>query len=222
MKAFAEILPPAVVDLCAALQQGNASRLGGGAALAGFYLGHRFSDDLDLFFADREEMRTLLLTLADRLEGHVDQHRVVQDAGSFVRVATTTGNARLKLDLVFDPQAPLTPPIRSEEGIRIESFRDLFANKITCLLSRAEPRDLVDCFFIEQQPLRLEDYLADALTKDAGIDPATLAWLLRDASVRPLPRMRVPLDGVQLTAYRDELAERLRRLAVPPEDVAPT
>lgn len=55
MRAISEIVPDTVVALCAALQSDNAARLGGGAALAGFYLGHRYSDDVDLFFQDRAE-----------------------------------------------------------------------------------------------------------------------------------------------------------------------
>jgi predicted nucleotidyltransferase component of viral defense system len=33
------------------------------------------------------------------------------------------------------------------EGITVDSLADLSANKVTCLLSRAEPRDLVDLCF---------------------------------------------------------------------------
>jgi len=42
-----------------------------------------------------------------------------------------------------------------------------------------------------------------------------LAWLLGQFPVDPLPRMLVPLDRNELLAFRDSLADRLRRVASP-------
>jgi hypothetical protein len=42
-----------------------------------------------------------------------------------------------------------------------------------------------------------------------------LAWLLRDFPTSPLPRMLVPLTEQELVGYRDDLADRFRRLALP-------
>ena len=60
-----------------------------------------------------------------------------------------------------------------------------------------------------------EQDLPLALRKDAGIDPTILAWLLGEFPVTPLPVMLVPLAAGQLRAFRDDLRERLRRLATP-------
>jgi hypothetical protein len=60
-----------------------------------------------------------------------------------------------------------------------------------------------------------EHDMALALRKDAGVDPATYAWLLRDFPVEPLPQMLLPLSADELRVYRDDLAARFRRLAVP-------
>jgi len=62
-----------------------------------------------------------------------------------------------------------------------------------------------------------ENDLPLALQKDAGIDPAVLAWLLAEFPIAPLPDMLVELSSEQLTAYRDELSERMRRQANPTE-----
>jgi hypothetical protein len=111
------------------------------------------------------------------------------------------------------PEPVLEPP--PVEGVVVESFADLRAAKLTCLLSRAEPRDLVDVLFLERAGLSPEADLPLALRKDAGVDPGVLAWLLRDFPTSPLPRMLVPLTGQEVVRYRDELAERFRRLALP-------
>lgn len=113
-------------------------------------------------------------------------------------------------DLVRDLEAP--PPL--VEGVLVESFADLRASKLTCLLSRSEPRDLVDLLFLDRAGHAPERDLAPALRKDAGIDPGALAWLLRDFPLSPLPRLE-PLTEGHLGAFRDQLAERFRRIAVP-------
>ena len=99
------------------------------------------------------------------------------------------------------------------ERVVVESLIDLRASKITCLLSRVEPRDLVDLLFLERSGFSVEKDLELALRKDSGIDPGVLAWLMRDFATEPLPAMLQPLSVHELRAFRDDLAERLRRVA---------
>jgi hypothetical protein len=95
----------------------------------------------------------------------------------------------------------------------ILSLKDLRASKLTCLLSRSEPRDLVDVLFLERADFLAEADLELALQKDAGVDPAVMGWLLDQFPVAPLPVMLSPLTSPELKDYRDELSERLRRFA---------
>ena len=46
------------------------------------------------------------------------------------------------------------------------------------------------------------------------MDPGVLAWLLRDFPLQPVPVMLEALSGEELRAYRDSLAERMKRVAV--------
>lgn len=82
----------------------------------------------------------------------------------------------------------------------VESLPDLRANKLTCLLSRTEPRDLVDLCFLDRAGFPTEDDLAIALMKDGGIDPAILAHRLRDFPTAPLPQMLTPYSVAELAA----------------------
>ena len=50
-----------------------------------------------------------------------------------------------------------------------------------------------------------------------ALRPARLAWLLGRFPVRPLPLMLVPLGEGELEAFRADLQERLRLVAVPAE-----
>jgi hypothetical protein len=188
--------------------------LAGGAALAGAYLAHRLSDDLDLFCHDATEHRALVSILPEvgrEVGAHV---QIVRDSASHVRATATFGARHFEVDLVHEALPDLEPPPEPIESIVVESLTDLRASKLTCLLSRSEPRDLVDIYFLEKSGFRPEAYLALALEKDAGIDPGVLAWLLGSFPVEPLPRMLLPMDVETLRAYRDALRDRMRAIAV--------
>ena len=80
--------------------------LTGGAALAGFHLGHRATDDLDLFTSEArafERGRFVLAELAQELGAAL---QVRQDAPGFKRLVLTRGVDALVIDLVKDSGAP--------------------------------------------------------------------------------------------------------------------
>jgi hypothetical protein len=158
-------------------------------------------------------MRSLVSQLPDVARESGSTLRIDRDAGVHVRALLASADGSLEVDVVYEALSDLAQP-ESLEGIAIESFADLRAAKLTCLLSRSEPRDLVDVMFLERAGFRPEDDLALALRKDAGIDPGVLAWLLRSFPLEPLPIMLAPLDASELRAYRDALSARFRALAV--------
>jgi hypothetical protein len=207
------VVPAQVLDLLARSQEIAASRVAGGAALSGVHLAHRLSRDVDVFFDDKQQIRELLPQLGELAAEQGGTFRAVRDGGAFVRGVLQLPAATLDLDLVYDPSRPLAPR-DVVQGVVIDSLADLRANKLTCLLSRSEPRDLVDVFFLEKASYLPEDDLEPALQKDGGMDPGILAHLLAAFPVAPLPQMLVPLASEELSAYRDELAERFRRRAV--------
>jgi hypothetical protein len=190
--------------------------LGGGAALAGLHLRHRLSADVDLFVHEREPHRDLVRALPSIGADTQTPVTILRDAGSLVRARVQCSGDPVELDVVFDPVPDVESAPPAVEGIIVESLADLRANKLTCLLSRSEPRDLVDLMFLDRAGYPPEADLPLALRKDAGIDPGVLAWLLGQFPVEPLPIMLVPLDPAELRAFRDNLRERFRRLAVPP------
>ena len=140
---------------------------------------------------------------------------LLRDVGNLVRAQLEARDGgRVEVDVVHEPIADITAPPPPLEGVVIESLPDLRANKLTCILSRSEPRDLVDLYFLDQAGFPPERDLEIALRKDAGIDPGVLAWILARFPIRPLPAMLEPLTPEQLEKFRDALAERLRSGAV--------
>lgn len=201
------VVPEAALAFIRRCQDVVPCHLTGGAALSGAHLSHRLSHDIDLACHHRNDVRSLVAALGDLSS----TARIVLDSGAFVRADLGTGTT---LDLTYEG-TPDLEPADSIEGVQVESLPDLRASKLTCILSRSEPRDLVDLLFLERQGYLPEADLHLALLKDAGMDPGILAWLLTTFPVEPLPPMLQPLTASELQAYRDDLSERLRRLAVP-------
>jgi predicted nucleotidyltransferase component of viral defense system len=207
------VIPDVLVDLVRTVQGREPCHLAGGMALAGAHLAHRLSADVDLFVHDAAGHRRACRHLQDAVAAATGTLTVVQDSGAFWRARIVVGTVTSEFDLVHETVPDLEDPPPPIDGVVVESLADLRAAKLTCLLSRSEPRDLVDVLFLERAGFRPEDDLELALRKDAGIDPAVLAWLLASFPIEPLPRMLVPFTVDELRTYRDDLAERFRRLA---------
>jgi predicted nucleotidyltransferase component of viral defense system len=193
----------------------HAFRLTGGAALGGFYLFHRRTEDLDLFAAPPTsigEGERALRAAASELGVALE---IKQDAPDFKRFVVAGGGRRTVVDMVIDRVPRLDPDV-VVEGIHLESEREILGNKVCTLLSRMEPRDLVDLRALLARGYTLEDGLGFARRKDGGADPATLAWVLstwRIPASAPIP------DGTTLAgleSWKAELVDQLTRLAVPP------
>jgi hypothetical protein len=209
------VVPDFALELVRACQTIVPCHLAGGAALAGAYLGHRMTGDIDVFVHDREDMRALVAQLPAVAKDTGTGIALVRDAGYLVRARIEARDGRsLDLDLVYEPIADIEAPPAPIEGIVVESLTDLRAGKLTCVLSRSEPRDLVDLYFLDQEGFPPVRDLEIALRKDSGIDPGVLAWLVAQFPTRPLPRMLKPLTAEELERFRDVLAEALRRTAL--------
>ncbi len=205
------VVPDFCVRFIRACQERVPCHLGGGAALAGAYLGHRMTGDIDLFVHDAEDMRSLVGLLPGAAREAGISVTLLRDAGHLVRAQLEDGAGnKVDVDVVHEPVADIAAPPPPIEGVVIESLTDLRANKLTCILSRSEPRDLVDLYFLDRAGFPPERDLDLALRKDAGVDPGILAWLLGRFPIHPLPLMLEPITPEELEAFRDALAERLR------------
>jgi hypothetical protein len=208
------VVPEDVAKILRACQARVPNRLGGGAALSGAFLGHRMSNDVDLVCRHADDVRALVRELPEIARETSTRIEIVRDAGTFIRATVVTPLRSLELDAVYEG----TPPIEQGAtlgGVALESFVDLRASKLTCVLSRSEPRDLVDLLFLDRAGFPPEEDVVLALHKDAGVDPGVLAWLLGQFPIAPLPLMLVPITRDEVAAFRDSLRERFRKLAVP-------
>jgi len=194
--------------------------LTGGAALAGVYLGHRTTRDLDLFWRSRpalgdapSEAQTLLR--ADDLDVVV-----LRTTPTFGQLRVSDGDDVCIVDLVAEPSAPIEPPVQAKMGdaeIAVDSIHEILAAKLTALLGRTELRDLIDVQALLGAGADLLAALRDAPKKDAGFSVLTLAWVLRSFEVRPLARALGWSDeaAAGADAFRQHLIDRLTQIARP-------
>lgn len=210
----ASLLSPLQAEILAAFFAREARFfLSGGAALAGFHLGHRPTYDLDLFTPS-----------ADLLDaGEATLRAVAAEVGATIRNVQTEpgirrrlferGSDRVLVDLVHDPVVQGYPEKARFGDVRVDPPEEILANKLCALLSRSEIRDLVDVRALEQAGFALDAALALAIRKDAGLTPATLAWVLSEIQIGDDARIPGGVTPTALRAFLDDLVARLTRLA---------
>jgi hypothetical protein len=100
-------------------------------------------------------------------------------------------------------------------GITVDPAEEILANKLCTLLSRIEPRDLVDVARLEEAGHSPIAALELAKRKDGGMSASQLAWVL---STFPIPNDETSLHGMsrqELERFRDSLVARLTAAAYP-------
>lgn len=112
-----------------------------------FYLHHRRSYDLDLFTPEEvspKEIQNLVLRVTQEIGAETEQLRTAPD---FHRFLITRNDEREILDIVTDRAPQLDPDKKIIDGIRVDTAREMLANKLTTLLSHP---------FLQRQTLRFK------------------------------------------------------------------
>ena len=188
--------------------------LTGGAALVGFYLGHRETNDLDLFTLENEiENGFAIVRDAARSLGATVE--AIQTAPDFRRLLVTRGEEAVVVDLVREYVFQINREKGEINGIRIDSPEEILANKLCALLSRSEIRDVVDVRELEKAGFSLENALPVAAKKDTGLTPAQLAWVLNQIKFGDDVQPPIGISVIELRDYLSDLIDRLKQLAFP-------
>lgn len=131
----------------------------GGTVLAFFYLHHRKSKNLD-FFSDSpinyDEIIKFIRTLKKELKLKELREKKIFDRWEFI----LKNKEELRLEFVYY-EHPKLKPRKKWEGVFIDSFEDIAANKVMAFFDRNDPKDLVDLYFL----LTKGDYKINRLLK---------------------------------------------------------
>lgn len=210
-------LQAAVLQHFFATETGQKFYLTGGTALAAFHLHHRKSVDLDLFTLDDLALREadiLVPSLAAAVGCRLDAIRRTEHYREIFFVPDA--EEPLKIDLVRDFGPQYGERLHFGQVI-VDSIENIGANKLTAILSRTEPKDFVDLYFILKAGYDFDDLFVKAHAKDLGMHPFYLAGSLRQVrNFRRLPAVIPPLPLFELQQFILSLADELLDRATPP------
>ncbi len=197
-----EAVLPGTLDLLIRLMRTPACanfRLAGGTALA-LQIGHRLSDDLDLFCPDS-----------------FDPHELFRELG--LHDATVTGTARdtlrmqvgdIKVEMFRYAYALVSGPLEVD-GVRMFAIPDLAAMKLSAIANRGARKDFIDVAFILREH-DLDELLAWYRVKFVGYDVFPVLRSLvyfADAEDEPEPQM---LRETSWAAIKRSIREALAQL----------
>lgn len=200
--------------------EGGAQRgyfLTGGTALGEFYFQHRRSDDLDLFNRSPRDLAEDATAFLAALETHGLMTSSERFDRAFARFYV--GEERMKVDLAHDVKAQMAP-VRDFAGIQVDSLEDIAVNKV-CALSRHEPKDYTDLYFILTETSWTLEYLLerarlkDRLFEDARGHLQFASDLLWTGSLTLPQLMLKPLDEHAEKALFTAEAEKIIRRYAP-------
>jgi len=183
--------------------------LTGGTALSAYYLRHRISEDLD-FFVFKEPDKLFLHAFADQLKNALKasafRFERLYDRNQFF---FQLGDGELKIEFTKYPFRQLEQPIM-HNGIRVDSLRDISANKMMAMLDRFDPKDFVDLYFLLRK-FQLKDIRKDVEKKfEMGTDNIFLGGeLMKARRIEALPKMLKPLILKDLKTFFAEQAKQL-------------
>ena len=139
----------------------------------------------------------------------------LRTSSDFRRFLLTRGSESLVVDLVRDRSPQIDEEKPEIHGIRVDSTREIMANKLCTLLSRAELRDLVDVRALDRKGLSIEEHLPLAAKKDAGLTAAQLAWVLSQIEIGDDATPPGGVSATELQSFVKSLIRRLTAMAYP-------
>lgn len=187
--------------------------LTGGTALAGFYLNHRVSDDLDFFTDNKEfpvfQVEAIAEEIRKLIKANDFQYNKVYDRRIFF---FNKNNEEFKVEFSYYPFERLNISAEKVGNLNIDSLEDIGANKVMALIDRIDAKDFVDIFFLlKERKFSLEELLELTNKKfHFNFDPITLgSEFAKIKAITEIPRMIKPLALKELKLFFAELAKEL-------------
>lgn len=184
----ARVLPPPLhLALTHVFAQGiEGVMLVGGTALAGYYAGHRRSDDLDLFTGSALAQRAAVLSvksLRDRGCSLADERSSAQFHHATCRLDGLDFTAQVVLDSNL---FIVGSGILADDGVVVADLETLLKMKASTLVSRAGEKDLYDLawFFEQERRLDVPTLIRFGQQVDAGMNAEALLISLVGTQVR--------------------------------------
>lgn len=149
--------------------------LTGGTALSRCYLNHRYSDDLDFFVNNEPLFLTRVTSIIASLQKEF-AIEVLMKSESYVSLRV---NTILKVDFVNDVSFRFGELTNTLIYSQVDNLENILSNKLSALISRDEPKDVVDIWMIVKK-IRPDwkKIFSDVGSKAVGIFPLDVAQRL--------------------------------------------
>ncbi|HLF86392.1 MAG TPA: nucleotidyl transferase AbiEii/AbiGii toxin family protein [Nitrospiria bacterium] len=186
--------------------------LTGGTALSRGYYNHRYSDDLDYFVNDHPDFLRMAERQINKLGAAFEDLTVVARDTNFIRLFVSP--ERLKIEMINDVPSHVGSLVKDSILGIIDSKENILANKLTALIDRTLPKDIVDTYFLLKDGLDIKRALIDAESKAAGIAPLLVAKILFDFDYSTLDtviKWVEPVDSLTISRFLTAISEKIVR-----------
>jgi predicted nucleotidyltransferase component of viral defense system len=181
-------LPGPLLKAIEAMFQSNpdGSCLVGGTALAGFYAGHRRSDDIDLFTKDEFAQRATvsaaraLVDIGAKISGQRESRQ------HFHCLAELEGH-RFTVDVVLDSHFHTLPKMQTRVGnLHVANLDGLLAMKLATLVSRCSEKDLYDLIWLFEKYRKphFSEFVSLGQTIDTSVSEESILISLSGTQLR--------------------------------------
>ncbi len=189
----------------------NAFYLTGGTALAGFYLHHRYSEDLDFFSEQQIDLMSLNAFFRQiKAELHIRKVDFQQSYNRNLYFLHFDGFV-LKTEFTFFP-FPRIELGKNESGVAVDSLRDIAVNKLFTIYQRSLARDYIDLYcIIRRMGWTIESLVKMAKAKfDFHIDAMQLGTqFVKATQAADYPRM---IETLAPEAWKTFFVEQAKKL----------
>lgn len=186
--------------------------LTGGTALAGFYLRHRYSEDLDFFSMNEVDTLPIITFFNDQKEKLGIKNITSQTSMNRNLFFLELKSETLKTEFTYFPFTQMEKP-KEYFGVRVDSIKDIAANKLFTVYQRSKARDYIDLYCICQKyGWSIEELTAWAKIKfDWHIDPVQLASQFVKAKIaQDYPRLIVQINQADWQNFFEAEALKLK------------
>lgn len=190
--------------------------LTGGTALAGFYLQHRQSEDLD-FFSEKAIDLLVLDVFVKSIQKGLGINKIdFQQSFNRNVFFLDFGDEILKTEFTFFP-FPRIERGNLQDGVAIDSILDIAVNKLFTIYQQVRARDYIDLYFIcKKYDFTIKELTAKAKIKfDWHIDPIQLGTqFIKAQEAKDLPKMTMKVNKKDWQDFFIAEAEKLKSQVV--------
>ncbi len=205
------------IDIISTSKLASQFYFSGGTALASAYLQHRRSEDLDFFSVEEFDPTDISLYLSSKQKQLQYTDLEIQNVFNRNIFFLKYPDESLKLEFTYYPFEQLE--LGQLYGqLRVDSIRDIAANKLFTLYQRPRSRDYIDLYYILQTtPLDIKKLYFDSKIKfDWHIDPLQLGANFLRFDPSDMNMLSGELEVSAVESFYKKLADDLKSSILKP------